>query len=289
MPDADPPLDGIDAMSGIDTESPFGTHRASPFDRAVWASADWRPLPASLRRRLRKRFARPRAGPFDVTFDGVRWRLYPAENQCDRIVFGRRDWPEPAEHAALPPHLSPGMTYVDIGANVGSYALFVGTRTRAMGAAPRILTFEPHPRTRAKLATNLALNDLTADILPFALGEANDTMTLWSDGGSNIGHTSLIPEATANPARGVAVKVRRLPDILAERGVTTIDLLKIDIEGFEDRALGPLLDSSEALWPKTILLETAHRAFWQRDLTAMLAERGYRGVFATRENTIVTR
>ena len=289
-----PTPDAEDLLAGIETEAPFGAFPPRPLDRAVWAAADWRPLPAPWRRRLRKRFARPRAGPFDIVHEGMRMRLYPAENQCDRVVFGRRSWPEPEEHKALEAHLSPGMVtgmvpgmvYVDVGANVGSYCLHVARH--APGA--RIVAFEPHPRTRAKLVTNLALNGLgTRDVLPFALGETDGTLDLWSDGGSNIGHTSLLPGATANPARSVAVAVRRLPDVLAERGVNGIDVMKIDIEGYEDRALMPLLSAEPALWPKVLLLETAHAGFWEHDLMAALSRRGYRRDFATKENVILTR
>ncbi len=281
-----PVVEAAAVTARLDTTSPFGSHRSKWHERAVWAASDAVFLPASWRRPLRKRFARPVAGPFDVTMEGMKLRLYPAENHCDRVIFGRRTLPERAEHEALLPYLSDGMTFVDVGANVGSYSCYVGTRTHDA----RIVAFEPHPCTHAKLLFNLAANDLpTHDVFNCALGEAEALMALWSDGGSNIGHTSLLPEGTANAKVSVDVPVRVLPDVLEERGVEHVDLLKIDIEGFEDRALMPLLEADENLWPRAVLIERSHAELWARDVVAALMERGYGEVFSTGENTLLTR
>ena len=272
--------------ASLDTTSPFGAYRATRRERAVWSASDAAFLPASWRRRLRKRFARPVVGPFDVMQNGMKLRLYPAENHCDRIIFGRRMLPEQAEHEALLPYLSDGMTVVDVGANVGSYSCYIGNRVHDA----RIVAFEPHPRTHAKLLFNLSANDLpTGDVLNCALGEVETTMALWSDGGSNIGHTSLLPEGTANAKVSVDVPVRVLPDVLRERGVARVDLLKIDIEGFEDRALMPLLEGHEDVWPRAVLIERSHGDLWARDVIGALQERDYREAFSTAENGLFVR
>lgn len=270
----------------LDVTSPFGARCATAREFWVWALSDAAFLPAPWRRRLRKRFARKVEGPFDVEQDGMRLRLYPAENHCDRVIFGRRNLPEKEEHEALLPYLRDGMTFVDVGANVGSYSCFIGTRTK--GA--RLLAFEPHPRTFQKLCFNLAANDLPQDeALNCALGDAQQMMKLWSDGGSNIGHTSLLPEGTAHAKVSVDVPVRVLPKVLAERGVDRVDLLKIDVEGFEDRALVPLLLGDEALWPHAVLIETAHRHLWGSDVLDMLQERSYTARFKSAENVLMVR
>ena len=275
---ADPPLH---------TAEPFGTFRARWYERLVWAASDWSPLPASMRQRLRRRFARSVTGPFDVAEEGMNLRLYPAENYCDRVLFARRTLPEAAEHHALVPLLKPGMTFVDIGANVGSYSCFVGTRC---GGDVTILAFEPHPRTFQKLLFNLAANQLpTGDVRNCGVGPQAMELDLWSDGGSNIGHTSMLKEGTANAAVSVRVPVVRLDEALANAGVAAIDLLKIDIEGFEDRALAPFFDAADpALYPAHILIEIAHAHLWERDLMVMLQERGYWEIFVTPENRLLS-
>ena len=274
--------------TALDTTSPFGKYRATFLERIRWSASDWRVMPATLRQQLRKRFARPVTGPFDVTFEGMKLRLYPAENHCDRIIFGRSDLPERAEHEALLPYLKPGMVFVDIGANVGSYSCFVGTRC---GGDATLIALEPHPRTVEKLRFNLAANDLSVEnVVQAAAGPAVTRMELWSDGGSNIGHTSLLPEGTANAKVSETVAVRPLLDILGEAGVSKIDLLKIDVEGFEDRALASFFDAApDHLLPQHILIEVAHRLLWERDLLQIFAGKNYEVGFRTAENLLFSR
>lgn len=304
--------------AALDTTSRFGSRKASFFQWLVWAVSDWRALGAGLRRRLRKRFARRIKGPFDVIFQGMALRLYPAENHCDRVIFGRRALPEQAEHDAIVPLIrkggadGKGMVFVDIGANVGSYSVFVGNRVghvsvHASGHASgngsgngsgkagephfTLLAFEPHPRTHQKLLYNLQANGLPVEnVLRCGVGEREEVLQLWSDGGSNIGHTSLLAEGTAHAKVSVEVPVRPLMAVLEERGITSIDLLKIDIEGFEDRALAPFLVSApDALLPGHILMEMEHRNLWQHDLEAMLRQRGYKAHKVTPLNTLFSR
>ena len=281
-------------MDGVDTASPWGARRPARWQRALWRLCDFRPLGPDIRRWLRKRIARRVRGPFDIEHRAVlsgrpidlRFRLYPAENHDDRVLFGRGDMPEAAEHDAITPLLVNGMVFVDIGGNVGTYACFVGKAVSA-----RLIVFEPHPRTYAKLCFNLEANGLPATSAHnFGVGDAVETRSLWSSKGGNIGRTSILKEGTANPVVFVDVPLRPLVDVLAEEQVTAIDLMKIDIEGFEDRALAPLLaHGDDTLLPGHIILETAHRHLWEVDLVALLEERGYAAIFKTPENLLFSR
>ena len=248
---------------------------------------DWSVLPQRLRQRLRKRFARPVAGPFDIQHYGMKFRLYPAENYCDRVLFGRAQMPEKVEHDALLSLLTPGMVFVDIGANVGSYSVFVGSH---LNGDVSLVALEPHPRTFQKLLFNLQANGLPTDhVVNCGVGPKAEKLDLWSDGGSNIGHTSMLKEGTVNAQVNVSVQVFPLIDLLKDHDIESIDVLKIDIEGFEDRALAPFFDVAEdAFLPKHILLETAHQHLWERDLLDILDARGYETRFSTKENVLLS-
>lgn len=277
-----------DANLPIDSTSSFGAYPATMRERLVWKWTDWSLLPQKLRQRLRKRFARPVSGPFDIKHNGMKFRLYPSENYCDRVLFGRSVMPEMAEHEALLPLLKPGMVFVDIGANIGSYSVFVGSHLKG---DVNLIALEPHPRTFQKLVFNFKANDLSTDhVVNCGVGPKVDKLELWSDGGSNIGHTSMLKEGTANAQVSVSVQVFPLIGLLNDRGITSIDILKIDIEGFEDRALAPFFDvAPDTLLPKHILLETAHQNLWDRNLLNMLDARGYETRFSTKENLLLSR
>ena len=273
--------------SAIDVETPFGRRPPGAAARLVWRLATAAGLSPEWRRLVRKRLARRFPGPFDVVAEGVSLRVYPAENHCDRTIVGRRRLPERHERELIAALLEPAMTFVDIGANVGVYSLFVSQRT---AGAARVVALEPHPRTFAKLDFNCRCNGFER-ITRLNAGVAAEAgeMTLYSDGGGNIGNASLLA-AVGQGREKVRVEVRPLAQILKEEEIGRIDLMKIDVEGYEDRALAPFFAEADArLWPRHLLLETVHAKLWRQDLKADLVAAGYRIAAETEENLLLSR
>jgi hypothetical protein len=81
-----------------------------------------------------------------------------------------------------------------------------------------------------------------------------------------------------------------MTDVLANAGAKQLDLLKIDVEGFEDSILFPFFEAApEALHPKAIVMECCHAGRWQRDCEAMLVNQGYTIVHKDRTNMMLVR
>lgn len=221
-----------------------------------------------------KRLAPEFAGPFDVTIDAINLRIHPTTNYGDRVIAMTGRLPEAGEMALIAPLLRPGGCFVDVGANIGLYAI---RASRALGPGGQVLAFEPHPRTRSRLAFNLAANDCAnVTVFAHALGEAEETASFFPDTGKNAGRSSMLAEAVGTPGEAIAVSVRRLDTVLDEHGVGAPDLVKVDVEGYEDRVLVPLLRARAAdRLPRAILLEDVHAGLWQADLDRHLAEAGY--------------
>ena len=272
----------------LDTTTEFGRLQAGWYVRMLWRLTVMSAFPTRWRKRLRKVLARRWPGPFDVTVEGVNMRVYPAENRDDRVLLGLGRLPEADEHALIRPFVGPGKMFVDIGANIGTYSLWVA-RTAAPGT--RVVAFEPHPRTFGKLAFNLQANGAGNVVARnLAIAAEAGSMNLFSDGGGNIGHASLLREGAGAVRSIETVGVAPLGQALADLGIARIELLKIDVEGFEDRALMPLFDHApETLWPKAILIETVLSHHWERDCLAELAAKGYHRQAATSENVLMVR
>jgi len=275
------------AATLVDTTSPFGTYRARGLARFAWRLADWHDLAPTLRKKLRAVVARLFAGPFDAEVEGIRFRLYPGSNYDDRKILARQRLPERAERRFLAAHLRPGTVFVDVGANVGSYSL------AAARCGATVLAVEANPETAGRLAFNIAANGLAGiDLATVAVGERRGTMELWSEP-SNCGFATLLPDLTEEwqgDWRPRQVRVEPLAEILVSHGVTRVDVLKVDVEGYEDRVLLPYIRSADPSGhPGAILLETNCREHWQEDCLAVLAASGYRVEGETKDNVLLRR
>jgi FkbM family methyltransferase len=273
------------AAPPLDTEAPFGDRAPDGAALEAWRLATDPDLPAATRKANRKRIAGGRRGPFDVTVEELRFRAYPAENRCDRVMVGRGMLPEPREHELLARFVGEGAVFIDIGANVGAYALWAARR---VGPAGTVIALEPHPRTFAKLCFNRTANGAgNLRCLNVAAGPDTGTATLSFDGGGNVGGASLLA-GPADSGVGMTVAVSSLADILSEQKVGRTDVVKVDVEGYEDRALLPYFGRApRGRWPKTIMIETALSDRWERDCLAGLARLGYERAAATAENVIL--
>ncbi|NBN80150.1 FkbM family methyltransferase [Microvirga tunisiensis] len=273
------------ALARPDITSPFGTYRAEGLVKFAWALADRHDLSATLRKMIRARVARVFAGPYDAVVEGLRFRLYPGANYDDRKMMAKGRLPEQAEHRLIAPLLRPGCVFVDVGANIGTYSLFAA----ACGA--EVLAVEASPDTADKLAFNLAANDAAGvRLVRTAVGAEAGELSLWREP-SNAGFATLVEDLTRGEWAGnwsaFRVPVRPLADVVTEAGLTGIDVLKIDVEGFEDRVLVPYLTTtSRSLWPRAILIETNCRPHWTEDCLSLLTHLGYEQAGETRDNIL---
>ena len=139
--------------------APFGSY--NPSGLARWIIERTQSLPNSwLGRRLYvflRRIATPllRRDPLDVERLGARMRLYPYNNICDKKVLFTPQFFDPEELEILGPRVGDGFTFIDIGANIGAYALFVAARA---GQGGRVLAVEPQPDVFDRLTENIRLN-----------------------------------------------------------------------------------------------------------------------------------
>ncbi len=269
----------------LDTVSPFGTYPTMGWVRSAWKFAGQPQLPRSVRKFMRLMMGHVFSGPYDLEADGLRFRVYPGDNYDDRKVLIKGRLPEVEEHELIRPHLSDGKVFVDIGANIGVYTVFAAR----LGA--RVLALEPNLHSVDKLMCNVRANGLdNVTVVPEAAGPGEDTVPLWSEV-SNRGFGTLDKKVTNGMWEGtwspVPVRMRPLTAIAEDEGLTGIDVLKIDVEGFEDRVVLPFLRHADrSLWPRVILLETNCRPYWSEDCLPELASRGYEVTGRTNDNMI---
>lgn len=268
---------------------PFGTY--APTGLAQWVIERTRSLPPGwLTRRIALMLRRfgiraLKGAPVDIEAFGARMRLYPYNNVCEKKVLFTPQFFDPEELAALKKHMRPGFRFVDVGANVGAYALFVAAHA---GPAAQILAIEPQPEVFDRLSYNIRQNPFgTVKAVACAVADKAGELTLFLDA-RNRGESSV--KIVGSPqASTVRVPAKSLLDILNEEGFSGVDAIKLDVEGAEDLILEPFFrDAPESLYPDLFILEDG-RDQWQGDLPALLASKGYRLSMQTRLNLIFER
>jgi FkbM family methyltransferase len=127
-------------------------------------------------------------------------------------------------------------TIVDVGANHGDFAQAAST----VFPAAAVYLFEPLPDMQAYLTGLIQNGQRTWSLVPCALGNEPGQFPLFIDEnddaiGSFTGFTEeyLRANPRARPAREIMCQVQTLDEFSRERGLESIDLLKIDVEGFE--------------------------------------------------------
>lgn len=158
---------------------------------------------------------------------------------------------EPEVWRALLETLRPGDTVVDVGANIGLYSIACARRVRP----GKVIAFEPDPENAELLKRTVELNEV-ADVVvirQLALGREEGTLPFQS-----------AKQQSRFDVNGLqTVCMSTLDHEISDR----VDILKIDVEGFESEviagALAMLTDKKRR--PRAIFLET-HQA--------VLAERG---------------
>ena len=148
---------------------------------------------------------------------------------------------EPGLRAILGALLGPGAVAMDVGANVGWHTLLMAKRVGDQG---RVLAVEANPSVRARLADNVAVNRFArVEIVPYALAAHEGRVEFYGpaqdDADSGNGH---VVAAADRPRTDVlTVEARTLDAVVAAAGLERLDVIKIDVEGYE----WPVLQGSE--------------------------------------------
>jgi FkbM family methyltransferase len=225
-----------------------------------------------------------RPGPVDAEYQGASFRFYHLMSATERGALFNPDY-NLDELSFLRAHTPEGGVFVDIGANVGTYAL---TLARHVGAGGTVIAVEPHPVAHARLAFNRAASGLSqVKLLAAAAGAENGELLMETDS-ANLG-ASHVASGTSG-GRTFRVPAFTLQQILSDAGIAKVDALKIDVEGFEDRVLIPFFAGApESLWPGAIVIEHLERENWRQDCIDDTLARGYREERKTRSNTLLSR
>ena len=144
-----------------------------------------------------------------------------------RQIRARRFITDEKEYGLLDTLLSPGDWALDIGANVGHYAMRM---SELVGAAGRVIAFEPVPNTFSLLAANARLfAHANVSLLNVAASDRTAVVGIqipqFSEGLTNYYQAHLIADAADLTVLTLPIDSLDLPAV--------VKLVKIDVEGHE--------------------------------------------------------
>ena len=138
---------------------------------------------------------------------------------------------EPDVVAFMAQRLAPSGVFLDVGANAGLITFSVGARC---GPGVAIHAFEPQPSNIAAWRRNRQLNpDVNAVLIESAVGRDGGELAFASGppGESGWGYVLDSPSPSADTVINVASVA--IDDYATQEGLAFIDLMKVDVEGYE--------------------------------------------------------
>ena len=179
-------------------------------------------------------------------------------NPTDPVVSGALHFGvyEKAETRFFQSACRDGMTFLDVGANLGYYTALAA---RAVGPNGRVLAVEPDPDSFGYLEQTIAANAVgNVQAFPVAASDAPATLPLYIST-DNRGDNRLYASGKARPQ--VEVAARPLDALLRENKIDTVDLIKIDVQGYEPKVIAGLRETITASPNLTLLTE-----FWPQGI-----------------------
>ena len=153
------------------------------------------------------------------------------------FLFGRR---EIDHYKMLQEILKPGMQILDIGANIGYYAIM---ESKAIGESGKITAIEPMLANIEMLRRNISLNGVgNINVVHGAVSKSTGTGQMYMSSHSNL-HTFHKDGSAADYLETTPVDVPTfsLRDAASKSG-SRAELIRMDVEGHEVEILGQLID-----------------------------------------------
>lgn len=135
---------------------------------------------------------------------------------------------EPLSVGLLQRALREGMVCIDIGANIGFYAVLEG---RIVGKSGKIIAVEPSPKSYKYLLKNLEDNHVNFEAYNFAISDLEGVVPFKIEQASNLSHVPRYNEI--GDADIIRVRSTTLDSLVSMLGPSRVDMVRMDVEGHE--------------------------------------------------------
>ena len=214
------------------------------------------PMSSALRSRLKRWYVA--ALNFESGGKGLRAML--PEGEIVRVLpeHAHLGW-NPDEYRAFRAAVRPGTIALDVGANVGAYALLLG---QWVGPTGSVYAFEPAHSAFDGLSRHIALNGLEGVVQPVKTAVGATTTTLPFLEGAAAGQGRLL-RPSENREAAVDIAVTTIDEFCEQRKLTPA-FIKIDVEGSELDVLRGARETIRRCRSTVALFVEVHPTVWTR-------------------------
>jgi FkbM family methyltransferase len=174
-------------------------------------------------------------GNVKLNIQNVPFRIFTkADDNIANEIFYDRGY-EAEEFKLVREITTSSKTFVDVGANTGIFSIFAAKANPEL----KVLSFEPHPSNYSRLQRNIEVNQLKSiKTFPVALGQTETVIQFTIPADNSLSTTASVNEAFAThfheiPQKRVEIKQVALDAALSGENISSVDLLKIDVEYYE--------------------------------------------------------
>lgn len=169
-------------------------------------------------------------GLYCVLVNGYQLLVLP-EDKGVSIELAVHRTHEPRASRLLSQCLRPGMTVVDVGSNLGYYALLESWLVEPQGM---VIAIEPVPENAELCKRNISLNGCSNIVFrQMAISDQNATLPVHVSERSNWHSLYPVPW----PTKEVSVAACTLDALVRELSLDRVDLIRMDLEGYELKVL----------------------------------------------------
>lgn len=210
-------------------------------------------------------------------YKGIKYKikLDPSNGFIDQAIYANGVYEEDVLDF-IKDNLAKGDVFVDIGANIGDHTLFA---SRVVGVDGQVVAFEPISKLIKQIRESLDANQISNVTLhSYALGDRNSTEKIYIRD-NNIGGSSITPFIEKGEGEIIETKIgdELMQDLIR------IDMMKIDVEGYEPEVFVGLKDT--ILNKRPIIIFEYSPIFWGKNrkekaeiIKNVLVKSGYKTV-----------
>ncbi|MFC1667838.1 FkbM family methyltransferase [Chlamydiota bacterium] len=166
----------------------------------------------------------------------------PRKSLIGRSLYRKGVW-EPELTSTVLSLVKPGMTIVDVGADIGYFTLLFA---KCAGEGGQVFSFEPIPKAREYLERNIALNGFkNIRIESCALFDSERNIILEQP----FNKSRVNPKKKIASSHDIRVITRIFDQWVEKRNIARIDAIKIDVEGAELNVLKGMKKSIQKYHP----------------------------------------